>query len=92
MEIADVATLFAFLPQMVKIIPCGRGAGLPTVAKLSNDCTSRFFAYPCCVWQKGANENLNSLFREFYPNGRNLSKVVSVTLKRNLTLISAKPR
>lgn len=65
---------------------------MPTVAKLCNDCTARFFADPCCVWQKGENENLNSLFREFYPKGRNLSKVVSVTLKRNLTLISAKPR
>ena len=38
------------------------------------------------------NENLNGLLQEFYPKGRNLSKVASAALKRNLALINARPR
>ena len=32
------------------------------------------------------------LLREFYPKGRNLSRVAPATLKRNLALINARPR
>ena len=49
-------------------------------------------ADPYCAWQKGTNENLNGLLREFYPKGRNLSRVAPATLKRNLALINARPR
>ena len=45
-----------------------------------------------CAWQKGTNENLNGLLREFYPKGRNLSRVAPATLKRNLALVNARPR
>ena len=45
-----------------------------------------------CAWQKGTNENSNGLLREFYPKGRNLSRVSEKTLKKNLALINARPR
>ena len=51
-----------------------------------------FFTDPYCAWQKGTNENLNVLLREFYPKGRNLSRVSPATLKKNLALINAKPK
>ena len=51
-----------------------------------------YFADPYCAWQKGTNENLNGLLREFYPKGRNLSRVSPATLKKNLALINAGPR
>ena len=53
---------------------------------------SVYFADPYCAWQKGTNENLNGLLREFYPKGRNLSRVAPATLKRNLALFNARPR
>ena len=51
-----------------------------------------YFADPYCAWQKGTNENSNGLLREFYPKGRNLSKVAPATLKRGLAPINARPR
>lgn len=51
-----------------------------------------YFADPYCTWQKGSNENSNGLLREFYPKGRNLSRVAPATLKRNLVLINTRPR
>ena len=50
-----------------------------------------YFADPYCAWQKGTNENLNGLIREFYPKRRNLERVNEKTLKKNLALINAKP-
>ena len=51
-----------------------------------------YFADPYCAWQKGTNENLNGLLREFYPKGRNLEIVSEKTLKKNLALINARPK
>ena len=45
-----------------------------------------------CAWQKGTNENLNGLLREFYPKGHNLERVSEKTLKKNLALINARPK
>ncbi len=88
-----IATLSEFLDEVVKTITCDRGtefANWQTIGEQLN--CSVFFADPYCVWQKGTNENLNSLLREFYPKGRNLSPVSPATLKKNLALINARPK
>ncbi len=51
-----------------------------------------YFADAYCAWQKGTNENLNGLLRQFYPKGRNLSHVNSNTLQKNLALLNARPK
>ena len=51
-----------------------------------------YFTDPYCAWQKGNIENLNGLLREFYPRGRNLSRVAPAALKRNLALLNTRPR
>ena len=76
-----------------KTITCDRGtefANWQTIEKELN--CSVYFADPYCAWQKGTNENLNGLLREFYPKGKNLSRVSPVTLKKNLALINARPK
>ena len=77
----------------VKTITCDRGsefAGWQTIEEQLN--CKVFFTDPYCAWQKGTNENLNGLLREFYPKGRNLSRVSPSTLKKNLALINARPK
>ena len=53
---------------------------------------SMYFLDPYCAWQKGTNENLNGLLREFYPKGYNLERVSEKTLKKNPALINARPK
>ena len=93
MENAIVAALSAFPAQLVKTITCDRGAEFANWRRIEQRLHCEvYFADPYCAWQKGTNENLNGLLREFYPKGRNLSRVAPVTLKRNLALINARPR
>ena len=90
---AIISALSELPDEAVKTITCDRGtefANWQTIEKeLGCDV---YFADPYCAWQKGSNENCNGLLREFYPKGRNLSRVSPKTLLRNLALINARPR
>lgn len=74
------------LPQgAVKTITCERGSEFACWREIEQELhCDMYFADPYCAWQKGTNENLNGLLREFYPKGRNLSRVSEETLKKNL--------
>ena len=88
-----IKTLSQFPPELVKSITCDRGTEFANWKDIENalDCDV-YFADPYCAWQKGSNENSNGLLREFYPKGRNLSRVSPKTLKKNLAFINARPR
>ena len=91
---AAIISMLSDIPnELVKTITCDRGAEFANwqtiEKKLGCDV---YFADPYCAWQKGTNENSNGLLREFYPKGRNLSRVSPKTLLRNLALINARPR
>jgi IS30 family transposase len=92
-EDAIVKILSEYPPDLVKTITCDRGSEFANWAGIEQrlNCDV-YFADPYCAWQKGSNENSNGLLREFYPKGRNLSRVAPATLKRNLALINARPR
>ena len=93
MAAAIITMLSEFPSELVKTITCDRGtefANWQTIEKKLN--CDVYFADPYCAWQKGTNENSNGLLREFYPKGRNLSRVSPKTLLRNLSLINNRPR
>lgn len=88
-----IRTLSEFPPELVKTITCDRGTEFANWRQIEEELhCDVYFADPYCAWQKGSNENSNGLLREFYPKGRNLSRVSPATLKRNLALINARPR
>lgn len=86
-------TLSEFPSELVKTITCNRGTEFANWAEIEQalNCDI-YFADPYCAWQKGSNENSNGLLIEFYPKGRNLSRVSPATLKRNLVLTNARFR
>lgn len=90
---AVIQALSKFPKEAVKSITCDRGSEFAGWREIEQalDC-NMYFADPYCAWQKGTNENLNGLLREFYPKGRNLERVSPITLKKNLALINARPK
>ena len=90
---AVIDALSEFPSEAVKTITCDRGTEFAKWLDIENELNCDvYFADPYCAWQKGTNENLNGLLREFYPKGRNLSRVSPATLKKNLALINARPK
>jgi IS30 family transposase len=51
-----------------------------------------YFAAPYCAWQRGSNENLNGLVRQFYPKGTDFKKVARRDVKRIEQLLNNRPR
>ena len=93
MEAAIVAALSASPAQLDKPITCARGTEFANWRRMEERLHCEvYFTDPYCAWQTGAIETLNVLLREFYPRGRNLSRVAPATLKRNLALLNARPR
>lgn len=93
MEKAIIRTMKELPKGAVKTITCDRGTEFANWQRIEEELDCQiYFADPYCAWQKGTNENLNGLLREFYPKGRNLSRVSPITLKKNLALINARPK
>ena len=90
---AIINALSQFPKEAVKTITCDRGSEFACWRKIEDKLNcDMYFTDPYCAWQKGTNENLNGLLREFYPKGHNLSRVSEKTLKKNLALINASPK
>ena len=90
---ALISTLSKLPKEAVKTITCDRGSEFSEWREIEKKLNcNMYFADPYCAWQKGTNENLNGLLREFYPKGSNLSRVNEKTLKKNLALINARPK
>ena len=60
------------------------------IAKALN-CTV-YFADPYCSGQKGAVENANKIFREFFPKGTDFRKVTQPELSKVQYQINDRPR
>ena len=90
---AIISVLSKLPKEAVQTITCDRGSEFACWREIEKalQC-DMYFADPYCAWQKGTNENLNGLLREFYPKGRCLSRVSPKTLEKNLALINARPK
>ena len=53
---------------------------------------SVYFADPYCAWQRGSNENLNGLVRQFFRKGTDFKHVRRKEVKRVEQLINDRPR
>ena len=90
---AIIQTLSKLPKGAVKTITCDRGSEFANWRQIESELNcDMYFADPYCAWQKGTNENLNGLLREFYPKGKNLERVSPKTLEKNLALINARPK
>jgi IS30 family transposase len=51
-----------------------------------------FFAHPQSPWERGTNENTNSLVRQFFPKGTDFRSLSRTEIKRVQRLLNERPR
>jgi transposase, IS30 family len=51
-----------------------------------------FFANPYCSWERGANENLNGLVRQYFPKGSDFSLITEEQVKIVVSKLNNRPR
>jgi IS30 family transposase len=51
-----------------------------------------YFANPYCSWERGANENLNGLVRQYFPKGSNFEMITDVQVQIVVEKLNNRPR
>ena len=51
-----------------------------------------YFAHPYAPWERGTNENTNSLIRQYFPKGTDFSKISEARLKKVQDELNDRPR
>jgi IS30 family transposase len=51
-----------------------------------------YFATPYHSWQRGANENLNGLVRQYFPKGTNFDSIDEEAVKKAVNMLNNRPR
>jgi IS30 family transposase len=54
--------------------------------------TDIYFAYPYHSWERGANENVNGLLRQFFPKKLAFATIKQIDVERVVRLINNRPR
>ena len=54
--------------------------------------STAYFADPYSSWQRGSNENLNGLIRQYTPKSRLFSTVIDAELANTEWLLNTRPR
>ena len=51
-----------------------------------------FFAHPYAAWERGANENMNGLVRQYIPKNRALTSVTEEEMEQIMNKLNYRPR
>ncbi|TXD50502.1 MULTISPECIES: IS30 family transposase [unclassified Polaribacter] len=51
-----------------------------------------YFAHPYHSWERGSNENLNGLIRQYFAKGSDFSSITEQTIKQVKNKLNNKPR
>lgn len=51
-----------------------------------------FFAHPYCSWERGANENMNGLIRQFFPKKMRFESITAKDIQQTMHSLNHRPR
>ena len=91
---AGLATVLGRLPaDLRRTLTWDQGKELALHQQLAEQIgTKVFFCDAHSPWQRGSNENMNGLLRDYFPKGRDLRQVTPDELARVAEEINARPR
>ena len=86
--------LITQLPQeLTKTITWDQGSEMARHATFTIDTGIKlFFCDPHSPWQRGANENLNGLIRDYYPKSTNFNTIADTDIKAMQDQLNDRPR
>ena len=91
---AAVAVTIKTLPgELRRSLTWDQGSEMYAYAQLKIDADlDVYFCDPHSPWQRGSNENLNGLIRDFYPKGTNFNTITDQDLAETQHLLNIRPR
>ena len=90
---AIAATITTLPEQLRKSLVWDQGAEMAQHGQLRLDTAlAIYFCDPSSPWQRGTNENINGLPRQYFPKGRDLSKHSRYDLDAAATALNTRPR
>ncbi|HEY5668978.1 MAG TPA: IS30 family transposase, partial [Anaerolineales bacterium] len=51
-----------------------------------------FFAHPYAAWERGSNENMNGLLRQYFPKGRDFDTISEEEIEVAMFKLNHRPR
>lgn len=79
--------------KLRKTMTYDRGSEMSSHEKITaNTKIKIYFAHSRSPWERGTNENTNSLVRQFFPKGTDFAKVSAREIKRAEKLLNQRPR
>lgn len=67
-----------------------RASGYALIGRATH--TDIYFAYPYHSWERGTNENMNGLIRQFFPKRTSFASLAEADTKRAERLLNTRPR
>lgn len=88
------AETFCILPKgLKKTLTYDRGSEMAQHKLFTRDTgITVYFAHPHSPWERGTNENTNSLIRQYFPKGTNFTKISKKQLKDAQDELNDRPR
>ena len=97
----DTASVMPVLTEMIQSLPVqmqktltwDQGPEMSSHAELSLATEIQiYFCDPHSPWQRGSNENLNGLIRDFFPKGTDFRTVTDAEIEEAQRLLNKRPR
>ena len=92
-KIAEVNLTAAAAPALFEELTTDNGKEFSQHERIARSIdTDFFFAHPYCSWERGANENMNGLIRQFFPKKMRFENISENDIASAMDNLNHRPR